>query len=63
MGAHADFVIDEPPIWIPLSIEGPYRHDRLSPFNSLLLTRVQCLSISGATIYLLIASKKSSLKG
>ena len=32
-------------------------------FNSLILTRVQCLSISWAPIYLLIYSTKSSLSG
>ena len=31
MGAYLGFVVDEHPIWIPISLEGPYRHDGIFP--------------------------------
>ena len=31
MGAYEGFVFDEPPIWIPISLEGSYRKNDLLP--------------------------------
>ena len=55
------FVVDEPPIWSPISLEWTYRDAGISLFHYLLLTRLQCLSTSCAHISFLIASTKSIL--